>query len=102
VFHKLDGHLSVLKPLNPSTPISARFVFLKKCAVNKNRLFLLFLYSKWIPLMCLQTGKGGGAFGLREILQCCAAIVKQQYEDATGQRGTRSSSAKHQQREKTE
>ena len=29
--------------------ISARFVFLKSCAVNKKRLFLPFLFSVWIP-----------------------------------------------------
>ena len=29
--------------------ISARFVFLKSCAVNKNWLFLPFLFSVWIP-----------------------------------------------------
>ena len=39
--------------------ILAKFVFLKICAANKNRLFLPFLSSGWIPPMCFQTGKGG-------------------------------------------
>jgi len=39
--------------------ISARFVFLKSCAVNKNWLFLSFLFSVWIPPHVLPDWKRG-------------------------------------------
>jgi hypothetical protein len=40
--------------------ISARFIFLKSCAVNKNLLFLPLLFSEWIPPQVEGMGEGGG------------------------------------------
>ncbi len=42
-----------------------QLVFLISCAVNKNRLFLPFLFSGWIPPQVLPTGRGGRAAELQ-------------------------------------
>jgi hypothetical protein len=75
--------LSAIVPDLDFLKIGFRFVFLKSCAVNKNRLFLPFLFSEWIPPQVWMGGNNHEAMAMMTAAVTMRGGRWCQYNDVT-------------------